>query len=44
MHLPKFKAECSFEISKTVKELGMKSAFNGNADFKGISDGKWKKM
>ena len=38
LHLPKFKTECSFEISKTVKELGMKSAFNGKADFKGISD------
>ena len=34
--LPKFKTECSFEISKTVKDLGMKSAFDSKADFLGI--------
>ena len=36
LHLPKFKTECSFEISKTVKDLGMKSAFDSKADFAGI--------
>ena len=38
LYLPKFKTECSFEISKTVKELGMKSVFDSNANFSGISD------
>ena len=38
LYLPKFKAECSFELSKTVKELGMKSAFDGRANFNGIAE------
>ena len=38
LYLPKFKAECSFELSKTVKELGMKSAFDGRANFSGIAE------
>ena len=41
LHLPKFKTECSFEVSKTVKDLGMKSAFAGKADFSGIYDDFW---
>ncbi len=38
LYLPKFKTECSFELSKTVKELGMKSAFDGRANFNGIAE------
>ena len=38
LYLPKFKTECSFELSETVKKLGMKSAFDGRANFNGIAE------
>ena len=38
LYLPKFKTECSFELSKTVEKLGMKSAFGNMANFNGIAE------
>lgn len=39
LFLPKFKTECSFGLTKTIEKLGMKSAFSGGADFRGIATG-----
>ncbi len=38
LYLPKFKTECSFELTESLKELGMKSAFGTGADFSGVAD------
>jgi serine protease inhibitor len=34
--MPKFKINSKFNLSKTLQRLGIKDAFNGNADFSGI--------
>ncbi|MDO5562131.1 MAG: serpin family protein [Synergistaceae bacterium] len=35
--IPKFRAEQSFSLSKTLAKMGMPSAFGGGADFSGIN-------
>jgi serpin B len=41
VHLPKFKITQEFELSSTLKDLGMKSAFDSNsADFSGMTGDK----
>jgi serpin B len=37
VHLPRFKMDCHYELSKPLGELGMKQAFTPAADFSGIS-------
>lgn len=39
VHLPRFKAEKSFNLNEPLKALGMKAAFTPAADFGGMSDG-----
>ncbi len=36
--LPKFKIEAGYELNKPLKELGMETPFNSEADFSGISE------
>jgi serpin B len=36
-YLPKFKTTSQFEMSRTLKAMGMKSAFTGAADFSGMT-------
>ncbi|KFV82938.1 Heterochromatin-associated protein MENT, partial [Struthio camelus australis] len=38
LHLPKFKVEEKYDLQNTLIDLGMKSAFSGNADFSGITE------
>jgi serine protease inhibitor len=38
VNFPRFKTECSYEISPELISMGMKKAFEENADFSGISD------
>ncbi|MDR3752517.1 MAG: serpin family protein [Terracidiphilus sp.] len=41
VHLPRFKITQQFELSSTLKDLGMKTAFDGNsADFSGMTGDK----
>ena len=37
VYLPKFKTTSQFEMSRTLRTLGMKSAFTGAADFSGMT-------
>lgn len=37
LYLPRFRTEASYELSDMLKEMGMPSAFNGEADFSGIN-------
>lgn len=37
VYLPKFKTTSQFEMSRTLKAMGMKSAFTGAADFSGMT-------
>jgi serpin B len=37
LSLPKFTMTCKFELSDTLKAMGMTDAFSGKADFSGIS-------
>lgn len=40
VYLPRFKQETSYELKKTLAEMGMKQAFDAkSADFSGMSDG-----
>lgn len=36
--IPRFKAECKYELSKSLQDMGMKKAFEDIADFSRISD------
>ena len=36
--LPKFNIECSYDLSKLMKRLGVASAFGSDADFSALSD------
>ncbi len=36
IYLPKFRLETAYNISDTLKQLGMESAFGGNSDFSGM--------
>jgi serine protease inhibitor len=36
LYLPKFKMEATFQLKDVLEQLGMKDAFNSNADFTGI--------
>jgi serine protease inhibitor len=38
VNFPRFKTECSYELSPELIAMGMKKAFEENADFSGISD------
>jgi len=38
VYMPRFKAECDFDLVPTLKSLGMKLAFTDLANFSGISD------
>jgi len=38
VNLPRFKAECRFELNDPLKAMGMKKAFENTADFSKISD------
>ena len=38
VNLPRFKAECSYELNDPLKAMGMKNAFDDTADFSKISD------
>lgn len=38
VNFPRFKTECNYELSETLKAMGMKKAFEDTADFSKISD------
>lgn len=38
VHLPRFKLETKYDLKQTLIDLGLKEAFNQNADFSGITD------
>ncbi len=37
LHIPKFKLESEYELSKYLKDMGLVSLFNSSADFSGIT-------
>ena len=40
LYLPKFKLETQYQLPQTLKEMGMKTAFGGTADFSGMDGSK----
>jgi len=40
VYLPRFKTTSQFEMSNTLRAMGMESAFGGSADFSGMTGGK----
>ena len=38
VYLPRFKLETDYKLKQTLKDLGLKEAFNQNANFSGVTD------